>query len=158
MGNSSDSRIRQEIADYMEQTRWAELATVREDGTPVIRTMGAFAIDDGGARICFATMPGAPKTRQIAGNSRVSFFFQHEGQDFMTFRNVEALGDAARISDEEQIRRTAEMISSRSPFVKEVIEKNGLASFEFYEIRVSEIKFLDFSKGVGPQAVEVITL
>jgi hypothetical protein len=120
--------------------------------------MGAFAIDDGGARICFATMPGASKTRQIARNSRVSFFFQHEGQDFMTFRNAEALGDAARISVGEEIRRTAEMISARSPFVGEMIEKNGLGAFEFYEIRVSEIKFLDFGRGVGPQAVEVIKL
>jgi uncharacterized pyridoxamine 5'-phosphate oxidase family protein len=158
MGNSMDTRIRQEIVDYMEQTLWAELATVREDGTPVIRTMGAFSIDNGGARICFATMPGAPKTRHIASNSRVSFFFQHEGQDFMTFRNVEALGDAGKITAEEEIRRAAEMICARSPFVKEMIEKNGLGAFEFYEIRVSEIKHLDFGKGVGPQAIEVITL
>ncbi|ABK98205.1 pyridoxamine 5'-phosphate oxidase family protein [Pelobacter propionicus] len=156
MARGSNGNIRQEIINYMEQTQWAELATVREDGTPVIRTMGAFAIDGGGARICFATMPGAAKTRHISSNNRVSFFFQHEGQDFPTFRNVEALGDASRITKEEDLRRTAERISARSPFVKDLIEKNGLGVFEFYEIRVSEIKFLNFSKGVGPQAVEVI--
>lgn len=158
MAQDPDGNIRQEIVDYMEQTQWAELATVREDGTPVIRTMGAFAIDRGGASICFATMPGAAKTRQIASNSRVSFFFQHEGQDFPTFRNVEVLGDAARITAEADIRRAAEMISARSPFVRDLIEKNGLGTFEFYGIRGSEIKYLDFSKGVGPQAVEVIRL
>ncbi len=158
MARGSNGNIRQEIVDYMEQTHWAALATVREDGTPVVRTMVAFAIANGGASIYFATLPGSAKTRQISSNGRVSFFFQHEGQDFPTFRNVEVLGDAARITAEADIRQAADMISARSPFVRDLIEKNGLGTFVFYEVRASEIKQLDYGKGIGPQAIEVIKL
>jgi len=158
MGNSTDVTIRQEIIDYIDTTPWAELATVRGDGTPVIRTMGALALDNGGATLYFATFPGAEKTRHIDSNSRVSFFFQHEGQQLQEFRNVELLGDAGKVTGEDDIRHVAELISARSPFVKEFIEKNGIAVFDYYEVRVTEVKYLDYRNGIGPQAIEVILL
>jgi nitroimidazol reductase NimA-like FMN-containing flavoprotein (pyridoxamine 5'-phosphate oxidase superfamily) len=158
MGNSTDVAIRQEIIDYIDATQWAELATVRGDGTPVIRTIGAFAHDNGGASVYFATFPGAEKTRHIGSNSRVSFFFQHEGQQLQEFRNVELLGDAAKVIGADDIRYVAGLISERSPFVKEFIEKNGIAAFDYYEVRVTEVKSLDYRNGIGPQAIEVILL
>lgn len=158
MGVASNGKIRQEVIDYIDATPWAELATVRGDGTPVVRTIGAFALDKGGTSIYFATFPGADKTKHISKNSRVSFFFQHEGQDLLGFRNVEILGDAGKVSGDDEATRVAAHISDRSPFVKEHIEKNGIAAFEFYEVKASEVKYLDYGKGIGPQAVEVITL
>lgn len=158
MAISSNGKIRQEIIDYIEATPLAELATVRQDGTPVIRIIGAFTLDKGGTSIYFATFPGAEKTRQISANKRVSFFFQHEGQDLFGFRNAEILGDAVKVSNEGEAIRVAGLISARSPFVKDLIEKNGVGAFEYYEVRGSELKFLDYSKGIGPQAIEVITL
>ena len=155
MGNGT---IRQEIVDYIDQTLWAELATVREDGTPVIRTMGAFALGNGGASIYFATLPGADKTRHISSNSRVSFFFQHEGQELQKFRNAELLGNAEKVTGEAEVRQVAAQISARSPFVKETIDKYGIATFDYYEVKGTEVKFLDYSKGIGPQAIEVIVL
>jgi nitroimidazol reductase NimA-like FMN-containing flavoprotein (pyridoxamine 5'-phosphate oxidase superfamily) len=158
MGVASNGKIRQDIIDYIDATPWGELGTVRGDGTPVIRTIGAFALDKGGTSIYFATFPGAEKTRQISENRRVSFFFQHEGQQLLGFRNVEVLGDAGKVSGDDEATRVAALISARSPFVKEHIEKNGVGAFEFYEVKASEVKFLDYSKGIGPQAIEVIAL
>lgn len=151
-------KIRQEIIDYIDKTLWAELATVRGDGTPVVRTIGAFALDNDGTRVYFATFPGADKTRHISGNNRVSFFFQHEGQELQEFRNAEILGNAGKLTGESEIGLAATLISDRSPFVKAHIEQNGIETFDFYEVKASELKFLDYRKGIGPQAIEVIRL
>jgi general stress protein 26 len=158
MANSTNGNIRQEIVDYIDKTLWAELATVREDGTPVIRTIGAFGFDNGGATVYFATFPGADKTHHISSNNRVSFFFQHEGQELQAFRNAEILGTAGKLTGEAEIKHAVTLISDRSPFVKEHIEKNGIDTFAYYQVTASEVKFLDYSKGIGPQAIEVITL
>lgn len=158
MGSESKGAIRQEIIDYIDQTQWATLATVRKDGTPVVRTIGAFALDKGGASLYFATLPEAEKTRHIRGNNRVSFFFQHEGQQLLEFRNAEVIGRAAKITDGEELGRAVALITARSPFVKEHVEKHGVDTFGFYEVAASEIKFLDYRKGIGPAAVETIAL
>lgn len=155
---ADSGKIRQEIADYIERTAFASLATVRGDGTPAIRTIGAFAVGNGGTSIYFATQPEAEKTRHISGNSKVSFFFQHEGQQLQEFRNAEVLGNAARITDGADLGRVAGLIGARSPYVREQIEKNGIGYFAFYEVRATEVKFLDYRKGIGPQAVETVVL
>ena len=158
MGETTRNLLRQDSIDYINATSWAELATVREDGTPVIRTIGAFALNEGGTSIYFATFPNADKTQHIARNNRVSFFFQHEGQQLHEFRNVELLGDTGKVTGEEDILHVATLLSARSPFVKEFIEKNGIAVFDYYEVEVTEGKFLDYRHGIGPQAIEVIRL
>ncbi len=158
MGRDENGKIKQEVVDYIENTQLAVLSTVRDDGTPVPRTMGAFALDDGGRTVYFATVPDAEKTRHIKGNQRVSFLFQHEGQPFPEFRNVVIIGNAALATDEAERGRAIELITARSPFVKERIDNEGAGVFGFYRINATEIKFLDFSKGIGPASVETVFL
>ncbi|AJE02182.1 pyridoxamine 5'-phosphate oxidase family protein [Geobacter pickeringii] len=158
MGSNVNGKISQEIIEYIGGTLWAELATVREDGSPVVRTIGAFALDNGGSSIYFATLPNADKTRQIEANNRVSFFFQHEGQQLHEFRNAEVIGSAAKIDADDKLERAVRSIAERSPFVREHIEKNGVGTFGFYEVTASEIKFLDYRKGIGPEAIETVIL
>jgi len=154
MGNASKGNVSQEIIDYIEQTQWAVLSTVRNDGVPVPRTMGAFAQDNGRKTIYFATLPDTGKTRDIKENNRVSLLFQHEGQSLPEFRNVVVLGSAAIIDSDEELQRAVAGISSRSSFVKERIETVGVGTFSFYKVGATEIKFLNFKKGIGPAAVE----
>jgi pyridoxamine 5'-phosphate oxidase len=154
----TNGKIKQEVTDYIESTKLAELATVRSDGAPVVRTMGAFAPADGGATIYFSTLPAAEKTQHIRGNHKVSFLFQHEGQSLPEFQNVAIIGNAAQVTEEAEIAQAAALISARSPFVKERIAKEGRSFFAFYKVSATEIKYLDYRKGVGPQAIEIITL
>jgi general stress protein 26 len=158
MGQDSKGNVSQEIIDYIEQTQWAVLTTVRNDGTPVPRTMGAFAQDNGAKTIYFATLPYTDKTRHIKDNNRVSLLFQHERQSFPEFRNVVVLGNASIINSDEELQRAVTGISSRSPFVKERIDKDEVGSFSFYKVGTSEIKSLDFKKGIGPAAVETVII
>jgi general stress protein 26 len=158
MGNASKGNVSQEIIDYIEQTQWAILSTVRNDGVPVPRTMGAFSQDNGGKTIYFATLPDTGKTRDIKENNRVSLLFQHEGQSLAEFRNVVVLGNASIIDSDEELQRAVKGISSRSPFIKERIENAGVETFSFYKVGAAEIKFLDFKKGIGPGAVETVII
>src|SRR5512138_1815872 len=86
--------VRPEIVEYIGSAPWAVLATVREDGAPVVRTMANFAPSPDGREIWFSTGPGSEKTGQIRKNGTVSFLFQHEGQEIPSFRNVAVIGDA----------------------------------------------------------------
>jgi nitroimidazol reductase NimA-like FMN-containing flavoprotein (pyridoxamine 5'-phosphate oxidase superfamily) len=150
--------IDKEIAEYIEKTPLVELATVRSDGAPVVRTLGAFAPADGGATVYFVTHPDAEKTRHIQGNHRVSLFFQHEGQALPEFRNVALIGTAARIADGQERARAVELTSARSAYVKERVSKEGDGVFEFYKVTATEVKYLDYRKGIGPGAVRNIVL
>jgi hypothetical protein len=49
-------------------------------------------------------------------------------------------------------------ISSHSPFIKERIDNVGIGTFSFYKVRVTEIKFLDYKKGIGPESVETVII
>ena len=158
MGQDLTGSVSQEIVDYIEQTQWAVLTTVRDDGTPVPRTMGAFAQDNRGETIYFATLPDTDKTRHIKANNRVSLLFQHERQSFPNFRNVVVLGNAATIESDEELQVAVASISSHSPFIKERIDNVGIGTFSFYKVRVTEIKFLDYKKGIGPESVETVII
>jgi len=158
MGNDLKGNVSKEIIDYIEQTKWAVLTTVSADGTPVPRTMGAFAQGNGGATIYFATLPDTDKTRHIKANNRVSLLFQHEGQSLPEFRNVVLLGSASLIDSDEELQKAVTSISSRSPFIKERIDNTGVGTFSFYKVGAWEIKFLDFKKGIGPESVETIVI
>lgn len=158
MGTESNGKIKPEIVEYIEKTPLAVLATVKSDGTPVVRTMGAFAQTNGGTTVYFVTVPQAEKTRQIEGNNKVSFLFQQEGQQLAEFRNVALIGKAAKVTADPELNLAAKLISARSPYVKERIEKEGLAIFSVYKVIASEVKFLDYRKGIGPQAIETISL
>lgn len=147
---------RQEIVDYIETTAWATLATVREDGSPVLRTMGNFAPGRGGRDIYFSTGKEAGKSRQIRANPRVSFLFQHEGQPLAAFRNVAAVGVAELLTGGPGLSLGAETLSARCPHFRAQVEREGLESIGVYRVRVEEIKELDFRRGFGPEAVRSI--
>jgi nitroimidazol reductase NimA-like FMN-containing flavoprotein (pyridoxamine 5'-phosphate oxidase superfamily) len=150
--------VRPEIVEYIGNAPWAVLATVREDGAPVVRTMANFATGAAGAEIYFSTGKEADKTRQIRKNGRVSFLFQHEGQQIPSFRNVAAVGDADPLSGGVELDRAAEALSARSPHFRGQVEREGIGSVAVYRVRVSEIRFLDFGRGFGPESVETIRI
>ena len=146
--------VRRDIVDYIEETAWATLATVREDGSPVLRTMGNFAPGPGGRHIFFSTGKEAGKSRQIRANPRVSFLFQHEGQALAAFRNVAAVGEAELLNGGPELALGAETLSARCPHFRAQVAREGLDSIGVYRVRVEEIKALDFRRGFGPEAVE----
>jgi uncharacterized pyridoxamine 5'-phosphate oxidase family protein len=141
--------LQQAALEYIKQTRWATLTTVREDSAPVSRAMGSFAPD--GLNIVFSTRKNAAKTRHIAKNSFVNFFFQHENQELTTFKNVALIGRA-------EYQRAVELLSARNPRFKVRAERGELSDTAIYLIRTTEIKYLDYANGAGPAAVQEIIL
>lgn len=152
------SAIRKDIVDYIETTQWVILATVRRDSAPVLRAMGTFAQDEEGRAIYFSTGKGTQKTKQIADNGAVSLFFQHEGQELGSFRNVAVIGNASLVAGSPGLERAVAVLSRRNPRFKDRIDKGELPGLGIYKVEVREIKALDFSKGFGDEAVEDIRL
>ena len=148
--------LKQKITDYISQTRWAILGTVREDQAPVLRAMGSFAPD--GVDIFFSTPKAAGKVRQIAKNQWVNFFFQHEGQELPTFKNVAVIGQASEVKDAVELKKAVGLLSARNPRFKERAEKGELKDTAIFKIKSKEIKYLDFAKGFGKEGIQELVL
>jgi nitroimidazol reductase NimA-like FMN-containing flavoprotein (pyridoxamine 5'-phosphate oxidase superfamily) len=150
------TELRLAVHEYIKQTRWGTLTTVREDGAPVSRAMGSFAPD--GANLFFSTPKKAAKVRHIAKNNLVNFFFQHEGQDLATFKNVAVIGRAEEVTGDVEYQRAVQLLSARNPRFKARAERGELKETSLFLIRTTEIKYLDYSRGVGPIAIQEIIL
>jgi len=148
--------LQETVLEYIKQTRYATLATVREDGAPVLRAMGSFAPD--GNNILFSTRKGAAKVQQIARNSSVSFFFQHENQKLETFKNVAVIGHAEEVTNDLEYQRAVGILGARNPRFKARAERGELADTGIYLIRTTEIKYLDYARGIGAAAIQEIKL
>ncbi|MFT3828157.1 MAG: pyridoxamine 5'-phosphate oxidase family protein [Opitutaceae bacterium] len=146
--------LKQEIATYIQNTRWVQLATVREDGTPVVRSLGSFAPASADV-VYIATNQATEKNKHIAANPRVSLFFQQEGQTPPAFRNVSLVGEATVATGEERQQAIA-LLVARTPFIRAKAEKNELGDTVVYRVAAKEIKHLDFTRGAGPAAVKVL--
>lgn len=144
--------LKDKIIEYVSQTRWATLATVRDGKIPVLRAMGSFAPD--GLNIYFSTPKATAKVGEIAKNPWVTFFFQHEGQELPTFKNVALIGQAAEVTDDAGLKKAVELLSARNPRFKDRVEKGELKTTAIFKIVAKEVKFLDFSKGFGKDGIQ----
>lgn len=142
------------INEYLNKTRFIVLATVDENRVPVLRSLGSFGVD--GLTAYFSTGKNSRKVGQIRENPGVSLLFQHEEQQLQSFINVTITGDAHPVTEEEEINRAVAVLSARNPGFKERVEKGLLSNNIFFRVDPKELKIVDFSKGTGPAAVEVI--
>lgn len=152
----SDEKLEGEVIDYIAKTRLAILATVRGDQAPVVRTIGSFAQD--GLNIYFSTGKETAKVKQIEGNKVVSLFFQQEGQEIGTFKNVALIGEAEKVREGNELTKAVELLGNRNPRFKARIEKGELEKVAIFKVQPKEVKYLDFSKGHGEDALQEIVL
>jgi pyridoxamine 5'-phosphate oxidase len=144
------------VKEYINQTKWIVLSTVTQDKVPVSRTMASVVND--GLNLYFSTGKNTAKVGQIASNPNVTLLFQHEEQELSNFKNVAYTGRAERIESEKDLARAIELLSNRSPRFKARVEKGQLGETAIFKVEPVSIKYLDYSQGVGPQAVTEIIL
>jgi nitroimidazol reductase NimA-like FMN-containing flavoprotein (pyridoxamine 5'-phosphate oxidase superfamily) len=136
-----DEALRREIHDYIRATRWATLATVREDQTPVLRVMGSFAPD--GLNVYFSTARAAAKVGHIAANPRVNFYFQHEGQEPAQFKYVAVIGTASEVTDPDELQNAVALLCAKSPRFAKRAAEGRLDDSAIYRLQSREIKYLN---------------
>ena len=68
------------------------------------------------------------------------------------------MNTANQITAEEEVDKAIKLISDRSPNFKARADKGELGNNVFFRVDAQEVKVLDFAKGVGPKAVEVIAV
>jgi nitroimidazol reductase NimA-like FMN-containing flavoprotein (pyridoxamine 5'-phosphate oxidase superfamily) len=143
-----------EIRQYIRDSRYAVLNYVREDLSPISRTIGSFALD--GDDLFFSTGKDAAKVREIGGHPRLSVHFEREGQQLESWKSVLLIGDAEQESPGTNGHaRAVQLLSAKSPRFRERIEKGDLAGIAIHRIHIRELQFLDFSKSPVPIRITV---
>lgn len=140
-----------EILDYIAASKFGLLTYVRSDSAPISRAMGSFAPD--GINLFFSTGADSAKVREIAGNGRVSFYFEQDGQAPENWKSVLLIGDAELLEGGDSYGAAVNLLAAKSPRFRERVEKDELAGAAIYRINTREVQFLDRSKGYGPPTV-----
>lgn len=135
---------KEDIIDYLYNSKSLALATVAEDNTPQLRSIGGYGVE--GYNIYFATSKDSDKVIQIANNSNVVLLFQHEGQQAP--KNVTLYGKAEALEGEEY-QRAVEIIKKRRPQLP--LSKDKVV----YHIIPEKIKTLDFAVSPPTQVIEL---
>jgi len=143
----SEPELKQEIAQYVKDIPYGVLAYVRADGVPVQRTFGAFAFDKDD--IVFSSRKAAAKVPAIINHPKVSFFLERMDQELNGWKSVLYVGEAAPIESPAEFKTALAALSARSPFIKDLVERNAMEDFQLFRLRTSEIEYLDFGKGFG---------
>jgi general stress protein 26 len=143
-----------EITDYANTSRFANLAYIRHDGSPVLRTLGSFALS--GYDVIFSTKKEAAKVREISENNKVSFYFEHYGQQLSTWKSALFIGEAHKVENARELDWAIGILSDRNPRFKDRIAKGELPNIQLFKVNTRDIEYIDYSKGAGH--VEKFTL
>jgi general stress protein 26 len=136
-----------EITGYANAARFANLAYIRHDGSPVLRTLGSFAV--AGYDVIFSTKKEAAKVREISENNKVSFYFEHEGQQLPTWKSALFIGEAHKVEDARELDWAVGILSDRNPRFKDRIAKGELPNIQLFKVNTRDIEYIDYSKGAG---------
>ncbi len=147
------SELKKEIENYINSTKYTVLGTVKDD-IPVTRTIGAFAND--GLTVYFSTNKNTEKVKHIGKNPHVSLLFQQEGQELKSFKNVSIIGRAIQVLEKNEQEKAIALIGSRNPRFKERVANGEVKDSTFFRVEPIEVKFIDFSKGIGADSVQVV--
>lgn len=143
----SQEQWKQDVVTYVDKTRFAVLAYVRNDAAPLLRSMGSFV--PSGLDLYFSTRKDAAKVKEIADNSRISFLFEHDNQELNQWKSVLLIGDAVRVDSGEEFTKAVDLLSSRNPRFKERVDKGELAHTQIFKLKSEEVEYLDYGKGFG---------
>lgn len=142
------------LNEYLNQTKFIVLSTITSEQAPTLRSLASFAVDE--LTTYFSTAKVTDKVEQIKANPQVSILFQHENQELSAFYNATIAGKAIEVTEETERQKAIQLLSSRSPNFKARVESGQIANNTFFRIDPQEVKVLDFTKGLGPNAVSVL--
>jgi general stress protein 26 len=143
----SQEAWKEEVVSYIDATRFAVLAYVRHDGTPLQRSMGSFAPK--GLDLYFSTRKEAAKVQSISEQKRISFLFEHDDQELTQWKSVLLIGDAEKIDSGAELDLAVSTLSLRNPRFKERIDKGELPITQIFKLKAEEVEYLDYGKGFG---------
>lgn len=140
---------RQEIADYLNNSKALILATVGTDGTPDVRVLGGYGVS--GLKVFFSTSKSSNKVVQIQKNNGVAILFQHENQVIPNFLNITVYGKAVLLPPGEAFAVGKEVIDRRRP--QNVVTEQ---THFIYQVTPEQIKVLDFRAATPEERVYTI--
>ena len=143
----SQEAWKKDVVSYVDATRFAVLGYVRNDGTPLLRSIGSFAPT--GLDVYFSTRKEAAKVQAISEQKRISILFEHDDQDLALWKSVLLIGDAEKIEGGAELDLAVETLSQRNPRFKERIAKGELPITQIFKLKAEEVEYLDYGQGFG---------
>jgi len=145
----SNEENKNEILQYILDSKFALLNYVRQDLTPLSRAIGSFAPD--GDDLYFSSSKESAKIGAIAKHQRVSFYFEHDNQELESWKSLLLIGDAEPLAyGSSDFDKAVDRIGARNPRFRERVAKGDSVNIVLYRISTSELEYLDRSKGNIP--------
>jgi pyridoxine/pyridoxamine 5'-phosphate oxidase len=126
-----------DIEDYLKETKSVVLATVDKEGAPQVRHLGAYGVD--GADVYLNTAADSEKVAQIKANPKVALLFHKEGQQIPNLKNITVYGEASILSGEE-FDKAVDIIKKRRPQAQISRDVNVII-----HVIPEKVKVLDFA-------------
>lgn len=139
---------KEQIEQYLKDTKTILLATVTGDNTPDIRILGA--IGTIGTKVYFSTASNARKVAQIKNNPNVAVYFETPGQSFPNYINATLYGKAEPVTSKECIDKAAAAIRKNLPDFELTPDKS------LYVVKPEQIKIFNSSAELAQDKVQII--
>jgi nitroimidazol reductase NimA-like FMN-containing flavoprotein (pyridoxamine 5'-phosphate oxidase superfamily) len=140
-----DSKLRSTILDLLDKHRILTLATLRADGWPQATTVGYVSR---GLTLWFITGRDTQKSRNLAGDNRVSLTIDHDTTDPMAITGLSMAARAFPATDEAMIRDIlVSELPKKYPEYASMMSGLDISGVAVFELRPEVISVLDYSKG-----------
>jgi nitroimidazol reductase NimA-like FMN-containing flavoprotein (pyridoxamine 5'-phosphate oxidase superfamily) len=145
----------QDALNYIRETRFAQLNYIRQDGTPVSRTLGSVTVD--GKDIIFSTRSASNKTSALKIYSKASLFFEKDAQEPTKWKNVLISGTAEEVTDPAEKLKTVQLLSTRNQrliplrdaLLNGELDNKELLETALFRLNSDELQFLNREKQPG---------
>ncbi len=138
------NEIRQKIEDYLASHNLLSFATADEKGNPFVRSVEY--VNDG-SNIYFLTDGKSSKVKHIHENSNIAFTVDEDLSDWSKIQGIQMRGKGVIVSDEDEKKRTLEMVMSKFPQFNEM-PSEGVEICIVKIIPTTGI-FIDYLSGYG---------
>lgn len=139
---------KEQIEQYLKDTKTILLATVTEDNTPDIRILGA--IGTIGTKVYFSTASNARKVAQLEKNPSVAVYFETPGQSFPNYINATLYGKAEEVTSKECIEKVIPEIRRNLPNFELTPDKR------LYVVKPEQIKIFNSSAELAQDKVQIV--
>ncbi|MFQ6088161.1 MAG: 1,4-dihydroxy-2-naphthoate octaprenyltransferase [Candidatus Methanofastidiosia archaeon] len=149
----SEKHTREEILNALSKVSFGCVATL-ESGKIRLRTMH-FASDEN-LNFYFASMKNDPKIRQLKENPSLSFHLTIEDEELIFTSEIEAVGRAHVIHEEER-EKALKLLYKSSPIVKVQSDAKNTEIFDVFKLQPKSLKYRVFGeivRGVAPTVFE----
>jgi uncharacterized protein YhbP (UPF0306 family) len=118
---------KENIANYLKKFDHLQLGTVDENGQPMVHTVSH--VSDG-SNVYFMTDSRTRKANNLMANPKVAFAVNADHKDWNEIQGVQMIGEAALITDENEVNQIMGMFAEKFPNLHDLPEDFDMRLFK----------------------------